>query len=431
MLQTLFQQILNFGVANNDPEERLLTRFFNGMMLLTILLGMCTTSIALYFDLSTSYLIINLLITGLYIPMLYLSYLGYIYAIRLILALVIPFLISFCYLMIGGFFSQGAATLAAVIFAYVGFRRRPQYRKWINGLALLMFVAVAIYHHFNGPVLETIDFPFDEIVVLGAGIAWGVGLLILLEKEMISVIDRLGKKNKQLASKTEELERFTYIASHDLKSPLITINAFVNLVEKDLKNGNVTEGLKKLNYVKTGAKQMTYLVEDILEITKLEKERTSTRKTLNLNDILNKAKINLLAEIEQRNAIIQADHLSNYLANEVEMVLIFQNFIQNAIKYNDSTQPIVKIKTQETNSHILLSFEDNGIGIEEKYHDQIFQFFKRLHNNNEYQGTGLGLGLCKKIMDGYNGQITVNSSPQQGTTFTLEFPKVHELVELP
>ena len=167
---------------------------------------------------------------------------------------------------------------------------------------------------------------------------------------------------------------------------------------------------------------MEYLIRDILELSKLNDTTPREDKPIVLDHILKKALTNLKEEIDESGAILCAEPLPEYICNESEFLLVFQNVIQNGIKYNQSKTPIIQIWAEQSEAFLYIHFKDNGIGIPEEYYDKIFQYFQRLHHSNDYTGTGLGLGLCNKIINRYNGQILVDSVLEQGTTFTLQLP---------
>jgi light-regulated signal transduction histidine kinase (bacteriophytochrome) len=126
--------------------------------------------------------------------------------------------------------------------------------------------------------------------------------------------------------------------------------------------------------------------------------------------------------IQEKNAVIQFDNLPTIQANKAQIQQLFQNLIENGIKYNESDEPTLNIYVNRTENNLQIIFEDNGIGIPEAYHEQIFDMFKRLHNNSTYQGTGIGLAICKKIMEVHHGTISVASQESQGSKFILHFP---------
>jgi len=414
--------ILNFGVSDDHQADHELIQFYNLMSLISGFGILFVFLFAWWINFSPIYLCILSVIFFMYVSIIAANFFGKIQLARYIVAIGSAVWVSVSYALVGGYFNQGMAILSAMAITYVTFQKKPKtvYRLVIFQISLLFLSSIYVSRY--QPILGLIDFPYDDIMVFLGGFGWIAILLYKFNKDRRNLLLDLKNNNIELEKTTTELERFTYIASHDLKSPLRTINSFICLIERDIKKENYANIQEKLDFVKTGAEQMHFLVEDILELSMLKEQEKVKRVPIDLNLVLEKAKHNLKNEIEEKNAIIFAENLPPFLGNEIELLVLFQNFIQNGIKYNDSEQASIHITAQKTEQSIIFSFRDNGIGIDKKYHTQIFQFFKRLHNSTKYQGTGLGLGLCKKIIDNYQGTIHIDSQIGIGTTFTITFP---------
>ena len=229
--------------------------------------------------------------------------------------------------------------------------------------------------------------------------------------------------NKQLERSNNELERFAYIASHDLKSPLRNIISFMSLIKRKLK-GHESEEIKEyLRFASDNAHQMNNLIQDVLEFSKFDQPNVPVAE-VDLNESLMMALQNLQEEMKAQKAVVFARTLPNIEANSIHILQLFQNLIGNGIKYNKSSKPRVIISHRMDNTSHVFSVIDNGIGINKDYHNQIFEMFKRLHNREEYPGTGIGLALCKKIVDNLGGEIWLESEEGKGTTFYFSVPKI-------
>ncbi len=291
---------------------------------------------------------------------------------------------------------------------------------------LLTYTGVAVYlNYFEAPFAAYV-IPSGAFAYFAFAVVMTMTLTAKVLRENYKYNQITIEQNKTLEIQNQELERFTYIASHDLKSPLSNIMGFSDLVEEELKDGNYDTALQYLSYIQTSSKRMSYLIEDILEFSKIREGNKENRKNIDLNNIVETAKQSLSQQIETKNARISYEYLPSYYCNETEISLLFQNLIQNGIKYNTQAEPSIKIWASQSKDFILIHFKDNGIGIDTKHHQQIFEYFKRLHNQTEYEGTGIGLGLCKKIVLNYDGQISIESTPNQGSTFTVELP-IHQV----
>ena len=244
-----------------------------------------------------------------------------------------------------------------------------------------------------------------------------------LEKQVALRTQELRLSNAHLTKSNEELERFAYIASHDLKEPLRNISSYSKLLERRLLIGQQKEIKDYLNFVQTNAKQMHSLIEDVLQYSTITNATEGKKlKVVDLNEVLILAKNELGILINKHNAKILANDLPLMQVDRSNFVIIFRNLIENAIKYNRSSVPKITISTSHDAKQIHIHFADNGIGIDGEYFGRIFEMFKRLHNREEYEGSGLGLAICKKIINYYDGDISVQSRATVGSRFTISLP---------
>jgi signal transduction histidine kinase len=233
---------------------------------------------------------------------------------------------------------------------------------------------------------------------------------------------KLKISNHNLQQSNQELERFAYIASHDLKSPLRNIVSFVNLIER--RYGNVLDknGNDYLEIVQTNARQMHRLVEDILEYSQTNNKELN-REKIDLVKILLQITMQLQSNESYVPSEVLFDKIPLLNADAATINQLFQNLIENGLKYNDKDVPTVRIEFLRKDEGLYFKISDNGIGIDEEYKKSIFEMFKRLHNQETYKGTGIGLAICKKIVDLYNGKIWVTSKVGEGSTFHIVFPE--------
>lgn len=245
-----------------------------------------------------------------------------------------------------------------------------------------------------------------------------------LEEAIAERTKELEKSNKDLAKSNEELERFAYITSHDLKTPLLNIISFTELLEKQIELYDDEKAHKYLTFVKKGGKRLNNIITDTLEYSRLSYvEKESRIENINLNTTLTKVQNSISEYIEEKNAhIIIQDDVPSIKANAYSIFLLFQNLLENSIKYNESDTPTVKIYAKENQASTSIFLEDNGIGIEEKFHEKIFVMFSRLHNHSKYEGSGLGLSICKKIVEQLNGEIHLHSEIGKGSIFEIQLP---------
>lgn len=230
-------------------------------------------------------------------------------------------------------------------------------------------------------------------------------------------------KNQELELVNQELEQFTYIVSHDLIAPLNSIKGYAYMLELKRK-GKISEDIYEhanTNIVKSVDKMKSF-ISDLLKYSRISIKRPM--EYIDTNIVLDSAIKNLKATIDENNANITYDFLPDILANALKMEHLFQNLIENAIKYRKKDiDPIIHISYSEDSKYYTFSIQDNGIGIDKKYHDLIFRTFKRLHKENNYSGNGIGLSICKKIVDQFGGEIWFSSEVGIGTTFYFTIKK--------
>ena len=247
--------------------------------------------------------------------------------------------------------------------------------------------------------------------------------------ELEKIKDRLERAVEGLTESNEELERFAYIASHDLQEPLRVVVNFTGLLKKRYGDRLDDEAHKYIEFASEAAHRMEALIADLLEYARLDEEG-SRNSEVRCTEILDYVKNGLVDLMEARGAIVESKSnlpvLSN--CNPVRLVQLMQNLITNAIKYTaDDMKPKVEISCEEVSTEDgefwQFSFKDNGIGIEKEYYERIFNPFKRLHTSDEYSGTGIGLAICKKIVAAMEGEIWVESEYGKGSTFYFTIPK--------
>lgn len=235
---------------------------------------------------------------------------------------------------------------------------------------------------------------------------------------------KLKHYNLQLKQSNYELERFAYIASHDLKTPLRTITSFLNLIDRHIKQHYQDAVLEEyLKFAMNGSRQMNQLIIDVLEFSKLGRIHNAREDQINLNEVVDAACQALQPVIEEKNAKIHKDQLPSLPGNFLMLKQLFQNLIENGIKYNESKPPVLFIKYQMQDTNYQITVQDNGIGIDEIYSDKVFEMFQRLHTSPEYEGTGIGLAVCKKIVSQLDGSIALKSKKGQGSDFIISIPK--------
>lgn len=236
-------------------------------------------------------------------------------------------------------------------------------------------------------------------------------------------IAQLEEYSLELKRSNEELERFAYVASHDLKEPLRMISSFLSLLENRYGENLDEEGKKYIGFAVEGASRMREMIDAILKYSRIDRSEVVFRE-VSTEKILDEVKQLLSVSIQESNASITNDNLPNLYGDYNQILSLFQNIIINGIKFRrKDTPPVIHISSKDTEEMWEISFEDNGIGIREDFYERIFHIFQRLHTHREYEGIGMGLTLCKKIAIRHGGDIRVQSDTNKGSIFFVTIAK--------
>ncbi len=230
------------------------------------------------------------------------------------------------------------------------------------------------------------------------------------------------KLNAELRRSNEELQSFAYVASHDLQEPVRMIASFTELLTKDLEGKLNEQTVAYLNFVTDGATRLQNMIKDLLQYSRINMD-SDVFSEVDLNTVLDDALNNLSKKIEEEQATINVSKLPQIKAIRPQLVSVFQNLIDNSLKYRANRMLKVSITATEGTQDYTIKYKDNGIGIDPKFADQVFTIFKRLHPRDGDKGTGIGLALVKRIISRHRGDIWLDSDGKNGTTFYISFPK--------
>jgi light-regulated signal transduction histidine kinase (bacteriophytochrome) len=233
--------------------------------------------------------------------------------------------------------------------------------------------------------------------------------------------EKLALQAKELARSNAELEQFAYVASHDLQEPLRLIASYTHLLEKHYKGKLDAEADEFIRYTVESTARMQRLIRDLLAYSRVSMHGKAFDKT-DLNEALKQALFNLHIAIDENHAVITQDDLPVLNVDAIQMAQLFQNLIGNAIKFHGQEPPCIHISANQAGGVWTIGVRDNGIGIDPRFYERIFILFQRLHDRSEYSGTGIGLAICKRIIERHQGKIWVDSEPGKGTTFYFTLP---------
>ena len=226
----------------------------------------------------------------------------------------------------------------------------------------------------------------------------------------------------KLEQSNRELEQFARVTSHDLKEPLRMVSSYLGLIKRKMATSTDTDMQTYLGFAVDGAKRMTHLINDILDLAKVS---TTERpfEQVNLNETIFAVTQNILKTLEEKNAELLIDALPEVTGDYFQLIQLFQNLISNGLKYNQNEHPKVEVIVIEKEEHYQFEIRDNGIGIPEEHFERVFMMLQRLHKRGEYSGTGIGLAVCKKIAERHGGEIWVTSKVNEGSSFWFTISK--------
>ncbi len=237
-------------------------------------------------------------------------------------------------------------------------------------------------------------------------------------------------QNQQLARSNRDLKQFAYITSHDLKQPLRTIGGYASLVKRRYSDRPLDASANEfLDHITNAVDRMYTLLSDVLAYSSIEKSEDEAQ-VVSTADLIQQVLSDLNSQIQDSSAIVEvADDMPIIMGKKGQLSQLFQNLISNAIKFRGENQPMVNVNCRAFEEEYLFSVKDNGIGIDPQYWDTIFAPFKRLHGQADYDGSGIGLSICQKVVEQHNGRMWLDSSEEQGTTFFFSIPKDKTILE--
>ncbi|WP_455389284.1 sensor histidine kinase, partial [Petrachloros mirabilis] len=234
--------------------------------------------------------------------------------------------------------------------------------------------------------------------------------------------ETLARQTEELARSNVELDQFAYVVSHDLQEPLRAIGGYLRLLQRRNKGRLDTDSEKYITRTVDAALRMQKLINDLLDYSRVHSRGTPFEPT-DCNTILNRTLVHLSDAIEESGAVVAADPLPVIRGDDTQLTQLFKNLISNAIRFHGAVPPRVHISAERKEQAWVFSVRDNGIGIDPKYAERIFIIFKRLHGRRKYPGTGIGLAICKKIVERHGGRIWVESELGKGATFYFTIPE--------
>lgn len=442
MIRNLWEKLITTGVDGNVPtgEERYI-RFTNIEAILTML------GVVLYvvYSLYEGYYLLGTLQgidAALALLVLYLNHRHFYKAARVVFLFILNSVILIDACFIGNASGIHEFFYISYTIPFLLFSVRD-YKYIVSGVLLAVFGFMVYPHVFPyftaynaDPATQMNIHHINTCVIF---VLFGMAVYILAyynfktENQLADSHTKLEDSNTKLEEQAselkrsnEDLEQFAYIISHDLKAPVRNISSFMSLLGKQFKEDAPKSTREFVEMSKQSADRLTKQIDDMLSYCRIDRNLPPAAP-VDLNQMVKTIRIELNEKIQEKNAEIIVERELPVLADMHSSMMhhVFQNLIANAIKFNTRERAEVRINYTDENGLLTFSFADNGIGIEAAYKDKLFQMFKRLHTADQFEGTGIGLAVCKKIVNFYKGEIWFESEPEKGTTFFFTIPK-HE-----
>jgi PAS domain S-box-containing protein len=257
----------------------------------------------------------------------------------------------------------------------------------------------------------------DHLRLLGS-----IGNLVEIAVDRALLYEDTVKKSEEIQERNKELDDFTYVVSHDLKEPLITIEGYSKIIQAEYRGSVDEEGQAYLMSVVQASQRMKNLIDDLLTLSRIGRV-SETQESLPLREVIDEILRDFAFSLKERHATVSVPAvLPSVRYNRTQLGMVFRNLIANAIKFNTTPEPRIDISVTETGDEYTIAVRDNGIGIERQHFEKVFVIFQRLHRSDEFRGTGAGLTIVKKIVENHHGRIWLDSVVGQGTTFFFTIP---------
>lgn len=364
--------------------------------------------------------------------------------VKKVLFVSIVYALAFVLLTTLGSFGPGLIYLLAVsVFMIIIFPQKHTFLSiWIN-IMFCMLYGIMIYsgifkvHRMDENMLLSWFAISSNLIFLNAvisilipklfgGMQDTINLQIKLREQLREEQKNLKRSLKELENKNQELEQFAYVASHDLQEPLRMVSSFVSLLHSRYEKLLDKKGKTYIHFALDGTKRMKQIILDLLELSRVGRT-TNQLESFSADRLVKEVNILLRSSIQKSKATIYCDDSVEIRSYKSAWLQILQNLISNSIKYRqENHSPEIRIGGKETPDGWEIFVKDNGIGIAPEYHERIFNIFQRLHTRKEYEGTGIGLSIVKKLIETLGGTIWVESELEKGSTFYFFIPKVQK-----
>jgi len=432
-LVSLFEALLNLGTQSiPDQKQRKYVRITNFIALSTFFASLAYLTMAILWE-RWIWLEVVLCTSAFCLLVGFMNGFNYTRLSRITYMIGMNFLVFFSILLMGPIARGETYFLCAMIIPFLIYDlKNVMYITLGVGLSLVLLIASTyLFPYFKEYNLT----PGQQTVMYHIGVVvqflWVFVCLYQLvfysrkaENDLEASQQQMSFQTTELKRSNSDLEQFAYIISHDLKAPVRNISSFMNLLVNKHGNSLNPEAREFVDYSRNGAKRMERLIDDVLSYCRIGTNLPNPTP-VNLNDVVTTVRFELSEKLKAAGGTVIIGKEMPVVNNVHSSLMyhVFQNLITNGLKFNKSEKPEVNVYWTNSLNYYTFSVHDNGIGISKEFSDTIFQMFKRLHNENEYDGTGIGLAICKKIVEYYNGEIWFESETGKGTTFHFTIRK--------
>lgn len=429
--QRLWQRLSDIGLRDALSEsEKRKTRLINQTLLLTAPLLLV---LVVYNLLSADWmgLGVDFIFVGLFALNFFYHRRGWLVFSRWYLVVTLLSSLTLVSWLYGpGLGSEFAFLIISVVILII-FEGKKLAQFCLLGFVLGTYAFISWSYLYHSPPFAYLMNPFLIHIVfltsMGAGLLFIKSFIVATrtsEQRTRELLTAYKHQNKALIQANEDLERFAYAASHDLKTPLRNINSFLNLIERRLPPAAYGEVAEYLTVARDNSLHMYHLTGDILKYSMISP--LDSPEHIDLNLLMRKVCLDMHDQLKQAHKTLEIGRLPAVVGNAEQLRLVFRNLIENGFKYNQSEEARVCISSRETKQWTCIRFADNGIGIDPAYREQVFDMFCRLHPQDQYPGTGMGLTIVQKIVSLHEGEIEILAYEPQGTVVEVRLPKNQE-----